>query len=86
MPRKVQKTIEEKIAVVDKEIEEMTERKINITTKIKDLETQKQVLIDEQKQLKLAELSGLLDKLNLTPEEAMKKLADMDSTENQEKP
>ena len=79
MPRGVQKSVEERIAVIDKEIEEMSERQRNIQMKIKDLEAKKQSLLNEKKQSKLAELADLLEESKLSPEEVIKKLSETKS-------
>lgn len=79
MPRGVQKSVEERIAVIDKEIGEMNERQKNIGTKIKNLEAKKQMLLDEKKQSKLAELASLLEESRLSPEEAIQRLTESKS-------
>jgi septal ring factor EnvC (AmiA/AmiB activator) len=76
MPRGVQKSIEERIAGINKEIEELSRRQKNIQMKIKDLEAKKQSLLNEKKQSQLAELAGLLEKSNLSPEEVIRKLTE----------
>ncbi|MCY1714361.1 hypothetical protein [Caproiciproducens galactitolivorans] len=79
MPRGVQKSVEERIAVIDQEIGEMNERQKNIETKIKNLEAKKQMLLNEKKQSKLAELASLLEESKLSPEEAIQKLTESKS-------
>ena len=59
MPRGVQKSIEDRIAAIQMEIDEMVVRRNNIQSKIDDLEAKKQALLDEQEADKLKEIQQL---------------------------
>lgn len=60
MPRGVQKSIEDRIAAVESEIDELVARRTNIQSKIDDLESKKQALLDEQEAEKLKEIQKII--------------------------
>lgn len=78
MARGVRKSHDERIADIDLKIDEQVilkkEKIAAIDEKIKDLQAQKEQILLEKKQAQFEELKGMLDKLNLTPEEALEKL------------
>lgn len=74
MSRGKQKSISERLEILDSEITEMEDRKSKINVKLKDLEDQKQELLN---QLKLEQASKLLDVMKeqgISPEDALAKL------------
>ena len=81
MPRGKQKSVSERLEILDSEISEMEDRKSKINTKLKNLEDQKQELL---KELKLEQASKLLEALKAagkTPEDITAMLQN-DSTES----
>lgn len=60
MPRGVQKSIEDRIAAIQMEIDEMVVRRNNIQSKIDDLEAKKQALFDLQQAEKLKEIQKII--------------------------
>lgn len=60
MPRGVQKSIEDRVAAVESEIDELVARRTNIQSKIDDLESKKQALLDEQEAEKLKEIQKII--------------------------
>lgn len=74
MSRGKQKSIPERLEILDSEIQEMEERKSKLDDKLKDLNNQKQELL---KELKLEQASKLLEAMEssgISPEEALAKL------------
>ncbi len=74
MPRGVQKSIEDRIAAVQSEIDELTARRNNIQSKIDDLETKKQAIFDEQETIKLKEIQKIIAESGKTPNEVLQML------------
>jgi prefoldin subunit 5 len=74
MPRGVQKSIEDRIAAVQSEIDELTARRNNVQKKIDDLEVKKQSLLDEHEQEKIKEIQKIIATSGKTPDEVLKML------------
>lgn len=74
MSRGVQKTNEERLQILEEEIAELEFRKSKIDEKIKSLNEQKQVILDQQRQKKLEELQSFIVKLGKSPEEILELL------------
>lgn len=76
MPRGVQKSIEDRIAAVQSEIDEMLVRRNNIQSKIDDLESKKQSLLDEQENEKLKEIQTIIAASGKSTDEILQMLKD----------
>lgn len=76
MPRGVQKSIEDRIAAVQSEIDEMLVRRNNIQSKIDDLEAKKQSLLDEQENEKLKEIQTIIAASGKSTDEILQMLKD----------
>ena len=71
MPRGRQKTDEQKLQELDDQIVAEEAKKVKIDTKIKDLKTQKQAILDAQKAKELEKLQELISKTGKSPKEIM---------------
>lgn len=71
MARGVQRTDEEKLELLDKDIQEMIEKRNKIQSKIDDLNEQKQELLDAIEQKKLTEIATIISKSGKTPDEIL---------------
>lgn len=74
MPRGVQKSIEDRIAAVQSEIDEMIVRRNNIQSKIDDLEVNKQSLLNEQETEKLKEIQKIIASSGKSTDEILQML------------
>ncbi len=74
MPRGTQKTEEQRIQFLEEQITEMESRKAKINEKIKELNEQKQAILDSQQQKKLEEIQKFILKSNKTPDEILEML------------
>ena len=71
MSRGTQKTDEERLQILNDQITELESRKTTIDEKIKSLNEQKQVVLDQQQQKKLEEIQKFISKSGKTPEEIL---------------
>lgn len=69
MPRGQRISLEDKIARIDKDIEEMNDRAQNIQNKIKALVEQRNELLEEIQSQKLLRIADILSRSGRTPEE-----------------
>lgn len=81
MARGKQKSLDERIAIFDSEIAEMTDRKTRIETKISELNAAKQELVEKQKLEQASNLLEIIKASGKTPEDIAKMLQN-DSTES----
>ena len=75
MPRKSNKTIEERLAEIDSEIQQIEERKANLDMKIDTLQKKRDSILKEQRQEKLSTISDLLDSKGIDLDEAIERLS-----------
>ena len=71
MARGVQRTTEERLEMLDKDIQEMIEKRNKIQSKIDDLNDQKQELLDAIEQKKLAEIATIISQSGKTADEIL---------------
>lgn len=71
MPRGQRKTDEDRLKDFDAQIAEMIQKRDAIQSKIDELKTQKQELLDEIQNKKLAEIAKILQETGKTPEEVI---------------
>ena len=71
MPRKSNKTIEERLAEINGEIQQIEERKANLDMKIDTLQKKRDSILKEQRQEKLLTISDLLDSKGIDLDEAI---------------
>jgi len=74
MPRGKQKTVSEKLEILDSEIQEMEDRKSKVEIKLKDLNNQKQELLNDLKLEQAGKLLEAMEANGISPEEALAKL------------
>ena len=71
MPRKSNKTIEERLIEIDGEIQQIEERKANLDVKIDTLQKKRDSILKEQRQEKLLTISDLLDSKGIDLDKAI---------------
>ena len=71
MPRKSNKTIEERLIEIDGEIRQIEERKANLDVKIDTLQKKRDSILKEQRQEKLLTISDLLDSKGIDLDKAI---------------
>lgn len=74
MPRGVQKSVEERIQLLQDAIQEQEDRKSKVDTKIAELKQQLEPLLNEQELNKLKDVKAVIDSTGLSPDEVIKKL------------
>ena len=75
MPRKSNKTIKERLAEINGEIQQIEERKANLDMKIDTLQKKRDSILKEQRQEKLLTISDLLDSKGIDLDEAIERLS-----------
>ncbi|HBC31612.1 MAG TPA: hypothetical protein DC024_10280 [Clostridiales bacterium] len=71
MPRGKQLSDEEKLQRIDDQIADEETKKSKINERIKDLQAQKQAILDAQNQKKLEKLQEFISKTGKSPDEIM---------------
>jgi predicted nuclease with TOPRIM domain len=74
MPRGVQKTDEERLEIVEREIATMEERKAKIQNAISDLNSQKKEILKDIRLKKLEQISQVLDETGKSPDDVLELL------------